>query len=324
MRLIIMGTGPFAVPMFQAILKAGHEVPIVVTRPTRPARGRKQPPSNPMREAAESVGIEVWAPESINTPEARVQLESYTADLMVVCDYGQILNSEALATTRLGGINLHGSLLPKYRGAAPVQWAVINGDLTTGITVIHMTPKLDGGPSLVQIETPIEADENAETLETRLSTLGAPAVLQAITLLDEWDEQTAIGEIQDPADITKAPRLTKNHGVIDWKKSAAEILNNHHGVQPWPGSFTVLDRGKQPMRLIISELSIHEPVEREGLSEPDGYSAGEVIIAEKDTLVVACGSGSIQLLEVQPAGKRVMTAGEFLRGYQLKSGIRFQ
>ena len=324
MRLIIMGTGPFAVPMFQAILRDGHDVPIVVTRPARPVRGRKQPPSNPMREVAESVGIEVWAPESINTPDAIAQLQSYAADLMVVCDYGQILNREALATTRFGGINLHGSLLPKYRGAAPVQWAVINGELTTGITVIHMTPKLDGGPSLIQMETPIEANDNAETLETRLATLGAPAVLQAIRLLDKWDEQTAIGEIQDPAGITKAPRLTKNHGLIDWKKSAKEILNNHHGVQPWPGSFTVWDRGKQPMRLIISQLSISESIEREGLSEPEGHSAGEVIIAENDTLVVACGSGSIRLLEVQPAGKRVMTAGEFLRGYQLKSGIRFQ
>ena len=316
MRLIIMGTGPFAIPMFNAILEDGHEIPIVVTRPARPARGRKQPPSNPMIEAAKAVGVEVWAPESINTSAAIEQLQSYTADLMVVCDYGQILSHDALATTRLGGINLHGSLLPKYRGAAPVQWAVINGDPITGITVIHMTPKLDGGPSLVQIETPIEAEETADTLESRLAALGAPAVLQAIAMLEEWDEKTLIGEMQNPEAVTKAPRLTKSDGTIDWTKDAVDIVNQHRGVQPWPGSFTVWDRGKKPLRLIITELASYETTQT--------GDRGEVIIAGRDTLVVACGSGHIQLLQVQPAGKRVMTAEEFLRGYQLEPGVCFQ
>lgn len=316
MRLIMMGTGPFAVPMFNAILEGGHQVPIVVTRPTRPVRGRKQPPSNPMRMAAEAAGIQVWDPSSINTPEAIKQLQSYMADLMVVCDYGQILSPEALAATRLGGINLHGSLLPKYRGAAPVQWAVINGDPITGITVIHMTPKLDGGPSLVQIETQIEVEETAETLESRLAALGAPAVLQAIAMLEDWDGESSIGEIQNPEEITKAPRLTKRHGKIDWTRNAEDIVNHHRGVQPWPGTFTVWDRGKQPQRLIITELAIYEKMQ--------AGDAGEVVIAEQDILVVACDSGNIQLLELQPAGKRVMTAEEFLRGYQLRPGIHLQ
>ena len=316
MRLIVMGTGPFAVPMFESLLAAGHEIPVVVTRPTRPARGRKQPPPNPMQDAALQAGIEVWAPDSINLPESVEKLTALAADLMVVCDYGQILSSEALATSRLGGINLHGSLLPKYRGAAPVQWAVIQGDRTTGITVIHMTPKLDGGPSLIQIETAIEAHETAETLEARLSILGAPAVLEAIELLANWDGVSPLGELQDSAEVPKAPRLTKQHGAIDWSTAAVEIVNRHRGVQPWPGSYTLWDRGKQPLRLLVADLQLSERTET---GQP-----GEVIIAEREELVVACGTGAIQLTQVQPAGKRMMTAEEFLRGYQLQPGIRFQ
>ena len=316
MRLIIMGTGPFAVPMFEAVLAKGHEVPIVVTRPSRPARGRKQAPPNPMLEAGQAAGIEVWAPESINTPEAIEQLRSYDADLMLVCDYGQILSRDALGSVRLGGINLHGSLLPKYRGAAPVQWAVINGDTTTGITVIHMTPKLDGGPALVQVESTIEPHETAEALESRLAVIGAPAVLKAIDMLEQWDGESEIGELQNPEAVTKAPRLTKSHGVIDWTKCAADIVNNHRGVQPWPGSFTIWNRGKQPMRLIVSSLE-YAALDKQG-------SPGEVVIADKQDLVVACGSGGIRLREIQPAGKRVMKVEEFMRGYQLNPGVRFE
>ncbi len=316
MRLIVMGTGPFAVPMFEAILAAGHDVPVVVTRPTRPARGRKQPPPNPMREAAENLGLDVWAPDSINDSEVVQQLGEVGADLMVVCDYGQILSRDALATTRLGGINLHGSLLPKYRGAAPVQWAVINGDSHSGVTVIHMTPKLDGGPTLVQVDTPIEAHETAETLEVRLSQLGVPAVLEAIELLATWDGESTLGAIQDSQEVTKAPRLTKQHGAICWSDNARDVINRHRGVQPWPGSFTLWDRGKQPLRLLVKEMVL---AEQPGSGEP-----GEVIAAEGERLIVACGDGCVAIHQIQPAGKRLLTAGEFLRGYQIQPGIRFQ
>ena len=316
MRLIVMGTGPFAVPMFEAILAAGHDVPVVVTRPTRPARGRKKLPPNPMREVAEPLGMDIWAPDSINDPEVVQQLGEVGADLMVVCDYGQILSRDTLATTRLGGINLHGSLLPKYRGAAPVQWAVINGDSHSGVTVIHMTPKLDGGPTLVQVDTPIEAHETAETLEVRLSQLGVPAVLEAIELLASWDGKSTLGAIQDSQEVTKAPRLTKQHGAICWSDSALDVINRHRGVQPWPGSFTLWDRGKQPLRLLVKEMVLAE--------QHDSGEPGEVIAAEDERLIVACGDGCVALHQIQPAGKRLLTAGEFLRGYQIQPGIRFQ
>lgn len=316
MRLIVMGTGPFAVPMFEAILAAGHDVPVVVTRPTRPTRGRKKPPPNPMREAAEPLGMDIWAPDSINDPEVVQQLGEVGADLMVVCDYGQILSRDTLATTRLGGINLHGSLLPKYRGAAPVQWAVINGDSHSGVTVIHMTPKLDGGPTLVQVDTPIEAHETAETLEVRLSQLGVPAVLEAIELLASWNGKSTLGAIQDSQEVTKAPRLTKQHGAICWSDSALDVINRHRGVQPWPGSFTLWDRGKQPLRLLVKEMVLAE--------QHDSGEPGEVIAAEDERLIVACGDGCVAFHQIQPAGKRLLTAGEFLRGYQIQPGIRFQ
>lgn len=316
MRLIVMGTGPFAVPMFEAILAAGHDVPVVVTRPTRPTRGRKKPPPNPMREAAEPLGMDIWAPDSINDPEVVQQLGEVGADLMVVCDYGQILSRDTLATTRLGGINLHGSLLPKYRGAAPVQWAIINGDSHSGVTVIHMTPKLDGGPTLVQVDTPIEAHETAETLEVRLSQLGVPAVLEAIELLASWDGKSTLGAIQDSQEVTKAPRLTKQHGAICWSDSALDVINRHRGVQPWPGSFTLWDRGKQPLRLLVKEMVLAE--------QHDSGEPGEVIAAEDERLIVACGDGCVAFHQIQPAGKRLLTAGEFLRGYQIQPGIRFQ
>ena len=316
MRLIVMGTGPFAVPMFEAILAAGHDVPVVVTRPTRPTRGRKKPPPNPMREAAEPLGMDIWAPDSINDPEVVQQLGEVGADLMVVCDYGQILSRDTLATTRLGGINLHGSLLPKYRGAAPVQWAIINGDSHSGVTVIHMTPKLDGGPTLVQVDTPIEAHETAETLEVRLSQLGVPAVLEAIELLASWNGKSTLGAIQDSQEVTKAPRLTKQHGAICWSDSALDVINRHRGVQPWPGSFTLWDRGKQPLRLLVKEMVLAE--------QHDSGEPGEVIAAEDERLIVACGDGCVAFHQIQPAGKRLLTAGEFLRGYQIQPGIRFQ
>ena len=235
---------------------------------------------------------------------------------MVVCDYGQILSRDTLATTRLGGINLHGSLLPKYRGAAPVQWAVINGDSHSGVTVIHMTPKLDGGPTLVQVDTPIEAHETAETLEVRLSQLGVPAVLEAIELLASWDGKSTLGAIQDSQEVTKAPRLTKQHGAICWSDSALDVINRHRGVQPWPGSFTLWDRGKQPLRLLVKEMVLAE--------QHDSGEPGEVIAAEDERLIVACGDGCVAFHQIQPAGKRLLTAGEFLRGYQIQPGIRFQ
>ena len=171
-RIVMMGTGPFAVPMFEAILKSPHRVLALVTRPDRPSHRRDKSPVNPMRETARGHGLEVFEPESINSAEAQKWLREQQADLFVVCDYGQILSRETLSLARLGGINLHASLLPKYRGAAPINWAIYHGEQESGVTVIHMTPKLDAGPALVQQSTPIGANETAPELELRLGGAG--------------------------------------------------------------------------------------------------------------------------------------------------------
>ena len=161
LNLVVMGTGPFAVPMLESLLTSRHRVLGLVTRPDRPVHRRGKPPANPMRELAQHSGIDVFEPESINSPEAHAWLRERMADLFVVCDYGQILSREALALARLGGINLHASLLPKYRGAAPINWAIYHGEQETGVTVIHMTPQLDAGPALVQRRIAIGTSETA-------------------------------------------------------------------------------------------------------------------------------------------------------------------
>src|SRR3954469_15396995 len=180
MRLIMLGTGPFAVPTLEALATTRHEIALVVSRPPT---GRN-PEASPLQRAGEQLNLPISSPETVNAPEAQQRLTSLNADLLVVCDYGEILKPETLATTRLGGINLHGSLLPKFRGAAPVQWAILSGEVETGNSVIQMTPGLDAGPCLAQQRTPIDPDEDAAQLEARLAALGGAAVLQVIDELE--------------------------------------------------------------------------------------------------------------------------------------------
>ena len=248
MKIVFMGTGPFAVPTFQS-LNNDHEIPVLVTRPTVTVRRGKQPP-NPMRDAAVELGIPVLDPPSVNDNEFIKTLSDYAADLLVVCDYGQILSRTCLAAARLGGINLHGSLLPKYRGAAPVNWPIYFGDPTTGVSVIHMTPKLDGGPVLTSASTEIGDDETAAELEPRLSQLGVPCVHEAIALLEDWDGEKIIGQVQDSNLATPARRLNKKDGLIDWTRAANEIRNQIRAFQPWPASYSFWVRNQKPMRLI--------------------------------------------------------------------------
>ncbi len=188
MRIVMLGTGGFAVPTCRALLGSGHDVLAIVSRPPRPTRSRSgEPAPSPMRSLAQQHGLSLLMPEDINAPAAMAQLEQFQSCLLVVCDYGQILSDQALATSRLGGINLHASLLPKYRGAAPINWALYDGETTTGVTVIHMTPRLDAGPCLLQHSTAIGPEEDAVQLEDRLAEMGRQAVLQAIDLLAQWD-----------------------------------------------------------------------------------------------------------------------------------------
>ena len=310
MRLVMLGTGPFAVPTLRRLVASPHEVLRVVTRPPRGRRAE----APPMQTAAEDFGLPLWQPETVNSEEAVAELAALKPDLLVVCDYGEILKPAALAVAPHGGINLHGSLLPKYRGAAPVQWAVLSGDAETGNTVIQMTAGLDAGPCLGVDVVPIDPDETAGELEARLAARGGALVL---SIVDALANGAATSVKQDRAQASKAPRLEKEHGAIDWSRSAQEIKNQVRALDPWPRAYTAWQRGAgEPLRLILHRTQVITP------SPNPEVHPGTVLDAGNQRLLVATGAGALEILTLQPAGKRVMPAAEFLRGYQLTPGQR--
>jgi len=322
LRLVVMGTGPFAVPFYRALYDTRHEIAALVTQPLRPPVGKKPPPPAPMRDVAVEHGTPIFDPQSINTPEAREVLAGYRADLFVVADYGQILSPETLATARLGGINLHGSLLPKYRGAAPINWALYRGDDETGVTVIQMSPRVDAGGCIAAARTPIGPDETAVDLERRLAELGAPLIVDVV-------ERLAGGPIeplpQDPAQATGARRLRKPDGEVDWRRTAREIRNQVRALEPWPRTSTNWLRiGGEPMRVILARVDVIEPA-AESTSEtaPADREPGTIVRVGKDEIAVATGDGVLAIRELQPAGKRQQSAGEFMRGHPLRPGDKF-
>lgn len=313
MRLIMMGTGPFAVPTFRGLFETHHEVVVLVTQPERRAREPGEPLA-PMRDVAHEKGLPIYDPEDVNTEAAQRQLAGYDADLMIVCDYGQILAAPTLATARLGGINLHASLLPKYRGAAPINWALYYGETITGVSVIHMTPRVDAGPVIAQAETDILPDETAVDLEARLAELGAWLIRRSIDSLEAGRLEALP---QDPSLASKAPRLKKTDGEIDWSQPAEAIKNQYRAMQPWPKTYTHWHRPKGgPLRMIIG------PLKALG-DELQEAPPGTVLEASKDRLVVAAGRGAVEIQSVQPAGKREFSIREFLNGHRVQSGERF-
>ena len=309
MRLIMLGTGPFAVPTLRRLVASPHEVLCVVTRPPRGRRAE----ASPMQVAAEELGLPLWQPDTVNSEESRSRLSDGAPDLLVVCDYGEILKPETLAVTPHGGVNLHGSLLPKYRGAAPVQWAVLNGDAETGNTVIQMTAGLDAGPCLGVDVVAIDPDESAGELEARLAARGGDLVL---SIIDALAAGTATPVKQDRQQASKAPRLEKEHGAIDWSRSAQQIKNQVRALDPWPRAYTAWQRGAgEPLRLILHRTAVVE-------SSPDPSAAPGTVLDAGQRLLIATGAGALEILALQPAGKRIMEAPEFLRGYQLTPGQR--
>ncbi len=313
MRLILMGTGPFAAPTFRELYRTYHDIVALVTSPLHLRPGHEPPPINIVRDVAHQHTTPIFDPEDINTTESQSRLSKYNADLLVVCDYGQILASSTLATSQLGGINLHASLLPKYRGAAPINWAIYNGETKTGVTVIHMTPKVDAGPCIAQAETDIGPDETAVELEKRLSELGSWLVLRTIDALKAGYLEALA---QDPALASKAPRLKKTDGLIDWSRPATAIKNQIRALEPWPKTYTFWRRQKGPsMRLIFGPAAVED--------HAGGSTPGTVLKAEKGRLVIAAGAGAVAPKSIQPVGKRLMSVEEFLRGHRIQPGDRF-
>jgi methionyl-tRNA formyltransferase len=304
LRIAMLGTGDFAVPTFERLAASRHRVIALITQPDKP-QGRKGEiiPSR-IKLAAQARGIPVEQPESINAPEGLDLVKRLAPDLLVTAAYGQILSGDVLSVAPLGGINLHGSILPKYRGAAPVARAIQHGEAETGVTVIRMTPRVDAGGMLSFARTPIEPNETAGELEDRLALLGAPLVVEAI-------EALVVGSAtilpQDASAVTKAPKLKKDDGRIDWSQPAETIHNLVRAMQPWPVASTGWERAPGS----IVRLIVHETRVEDAAGEP-----GLVIEAAGDRLVVAAGSGAVRLVRVQLEGKKAMGAEEFLRGYR--------
>lgn len=311
MRLVMMGTGTFAEPTFQALIAAGERVVGLVTQPERDGgskRGSTRQTGLGMASIAAAAGIPVIQPESINTPDGVAALRVFEPDLLVVAAYGQILKPEVIAVPKLGAINVHASLLPKYRGAAPIAHAIRCGETVTGVTIIRISLGLDAGEMLKREALAIRPDETTGELEARLAPLGAALCMDVIQQLKLGP---VAGVAQDPALITKAPKFKKEHGLIDWTKSATELANHIRAMQPWPTAYSFFLRpGHEPMRVIIGRATALPGV---------GGDPGAVL----DGLKIGTGAGDLQIDEIQPAGKKKMSAAEFLRGYPPKPGYRF-
>jgi methionyl-tRNA formyltransferase len=299
-RIIVLGTGDFALPMFDHLCDTGHQVVALLTQPDRP-QGRKQEliPSQ-IKQSALARGIALLQPENVNAQESLEQIRQLGPDLIVTASYGQILSPDLLAIPTLGGINLHGSILPAYRGAAPVARAIQHGETETGVTVIRITPR-------------IGADETAGELEHRLAVLGAPLIAQAVA---DIAANTARITNQDRSKVTRAPKLTKEDGFIDWSLPALAIHNLVRAMQPWPlCSTTWISRdpsSKGPLRVIIHQT---RPVE-----SPEQGPPGTVVEARTDRLIVAAGAAAVRLLLLQLPGKKPVSAADFLHGHRVLPG----
>jgi methionyl-tRNA formyltransferase len=315
MRIVFMGTPGSAVPSLQRLVDDGHEIVSVWTQPDRiSGRGQERWREPPVKEFALARGLEVEQPAKIRIAQAKDLFASYKADVAVIVAYGRILPPEYLAAPHRGCINVHFSLLPLYRGAAPANWAIVNGEKKTGVTTMFLEEELDSGPILLQRETLIGETETAPELMRRLSEGGANLLSETLLQLDVITPRP-----QHDRDATLAPLLAKADGLINWSSSAARIERSVRGFQPWPNAYTF----HNSHRLIIWRASVKDlaPVEEGGGAEGRD---GEVIIAHGDDLVVKCGEGTaLRLLEVQPDAKRRMSARDFLNGTQLKIGDRF-
>jgi len=331
MRIVILGTGAFAVPTFERLLLSPHDIAGVVTMPMRHSHGSKAV-TTPVRSVAAAAGLEIFDPENINDPAFLPVLHNFQADLFFVCDYGKILGPHVLAATRLGGINLHGSLLPNYRGAAPINRALLNGEPAVGASVIHITPQLDAGPVVAMSEPlPVLPEDTAVEIEAKLAHIGAELVLSVLLQL----ESGTLEKIPQRDELaTKAPKLKKQDGEIDWRRSAREIVRQYQALQPWPKIFTMWHRknasesNPEPMRLILGRVRVADAE-----ANTADVAPGTIVKVSEAGILVATGSvererdhgdpSVLQILEIQPANKKMMPADAFLRGYPIMPGDCF-
>ncbi len=306
MKLIFLGTPSFAVPSLERLHQSHHQILAVITQPDRPRERGLKITESPVKVRASSLGIPVLQPEKASAPDAIEQVRSLRPDAAVVVAYGQILRPAFLAVPPMGCINLHASLLPKYRGAAPIQAALVAGERETGVTTILMNEGMDTGDILLQETVPISDADTAATLHDKLADVGASLLVKTI---DRLDPKEVTPQPQDSSKATYTKKITKSDAQIDWKRSPIEIFNQVRAYDPWPGCETML--GEKPLKI----WKVAPAKESRESGKP-----GEILSVEGGDVIVQAGRGAIRILELQMPGGRRMTAAEFLRGHVLKSG----
>jgi len=311
MRAIFMGTDRFAVPVLEAIIDSEAELLCVITQPDRPSGRKLKLTPSPIKEVALGHGLTIYQPKRVREKEfVDDVLRKLAPDVVVVTAFGQILPEEILNLPPQGCINLHPSLLPKYRGAAPIQRAIMNGETETGVTVMFMDVGEDTGDIIIQEKIPIELSDSSEIMSQKLSDLAAELTLKALRLAQKG---TLPRQVQDEREVSYAPKLSKEDGHIDWAKSALEIHNLIRGTIPWPGAYTTFGESK-PLKIWESHLT----------GTPSGDPPGTIIEVLADGgILVATGDGELLITTVQPASKARMIARDFANGYRLKAGDAF-
>jgi methionyl-tRNA formyltransferase len=322
MVIVFFGTPQFAVPTLEALIASRHRVALVVTQPDR-RRGRGQKVTDaPVKAAALEHGIPVYQPERLRDPAVTGVLRQHEPDVGVVAAYGKLIPADLLRLPRRGMLNVHASLLPKYRGAAPVHRAIINGEKETGVTIMQMVEALDAGDMLATTALPIGADATSDEIERALAQSGARLLLDT---LDRLDSGAIRATPQDHASSTYAARLTKEEGVVDWTLSAQQIHNRVRGLYPWPHAYSFLDG----TRLVILKTRLDDMRVRPGADTPAGDATavddvpGTIVAIGRDAITVATGDGRILITEVQPDGRRPMAARDYLAGRPLQPGAKF-
>ncbi len=307
MKIIFFGSAHFAVPSLKALIKSGHEVSCVVTQPDKKKGRHMHLSGTDVKTTAEKAGLEIFQPGDIKSKESVEFLRGFKADIFVIVAYGQILSQEVLDIPKIMPLNIHASLLPRYRGAAPINWAIINADKKTGVSIMYVSLKMDSGPVIMQKEIGIDKQDTAVSLEEKLRLLGAELLMDALKAIEERDYRLIE---QDEEKVIIAPKLKKEDGLIDWSAHAPDIHNQVRGVLPWPGAFTVY-RGKM-LKIFNTETIAafpgHKPV------------PGEIVRADKHEIVVACGRGFLSIRELQIEAGRRMCAHSFVVGHRLKAG----
>jgi len=313
LKVVMMGTGEFALPAFLALCDSDHDIVGLYTQPDKTGRGHHSNQPHPMKEAAIEHGVPVFQPDNINTPESLAELRGLNADVFIVAAYGQILKKELLEMPSLGAFNIHGSLLPKYRGASPIQYALLHGETETGITIFKIEPKLDAGPIIRKDAIAIGPDETAGELHDRLAQLGSEVIVATVDDIEAGQFEPLT---QAESDTLYAPRLKKEDGIIDWTKSAQQIHDHIRAFNPWPKTFSWFQHAdRKPQRILIHKTTV--------LSEETTEPHGVILNVSEEGVQVATGEGVLNIVELQPEGKRRMLAKDLMNGYALQPGDRF-